>query len=578
MNSFRFLILGSTALVAVTATVNMAAAQTPSNEELYRIVLQLKSEQDKLRAENQKMKAETQAAQAEVKRLQGEQKAVTAKVNAVAAQPAPSANAMQLAAKAQGQGPCASYGPGYAQVGNSKTCVKMGGYVRAEAQFTPQQTVYSFTEKFSPGTGGSVGTLETVNDGGSEDTVGTEVRGRIDFEAVTPTDFGDARLVGKLRVSSLTGTRTAAIENNAAYGFAPGVLIRTVPEAAYLNLAGFTIGIAPSNYALMPTSMYTGTPWTQYTNGVAQVSYKHDFGSGWSATAAIERGADWAYNMSSNRPTTAFYLVGNTKWEQNWGWLALQGVFNGNPVETADSETYAAGLTPLDPGAVALYGGQASGQKFSPAGAVGFTANFKLPQLGKGDQLWLTANYANGNLGALLAAGGLSNVSTQNNGTLFGGILRVDQNMMVVSGNGADIPYAVQNVTGFNVAAMLTHYWSDRWRSNFNVGYVQIDPPKSVAYDATPLSAMNPNEVIPMWGRGQLYSGAASLIYSVSENFDIGVEAAYGYLRNQVQNPPTTWEIQSPNYPYSPNIQGSGSLPGLAMSNAIFKSRAEWRF
>lgn len=553
--------------MAVTVTADVASAQSPSNEELYRLVLQLKSEQDKLRAENQKMKVETQAAQAEVKRLQGEQKAVTAKVNAVAAQPAPSAGAFQLAAKAQGQGPCASYGPGYAQVGNSKTCVKIGGYVRAEAQFTPQQTVYTLNDviQFGPT---KLGVLVSPQGGNTMDTVGTEVRGRLDFEAVTPTDIGDARLVGKLRVSSLTGTRTAAIANNAEYAFTPGVLIRTVPEAAYLSVAGVTMGIAPSNYALMPTSMYTGTPWTQYTNGVAQVSYRHDFGGGWSATGALERGADWAYNLSENRPSSAFFLVGNAKWEQAWGWLAVQGVLNNNAIETADPGVWSSGLTPLDPGTLA-YAGIGSYYSNTLGGAIGVTANVKLPQLGKGDQLWLTANYANGNMGALLSAGGLSNISTQNNGSLLGGILRVDQNMMAVSGNGKDIPYAFQNVQGFNIAAMLTHYWSDKWRSNFNVGYVEINPPKT--------SASFEGVTATEWGKGQLYSTAASLIYSVTENFDIGIEGAYAYLRNQVQNAPNSYVVTSTTYPYD-TTYGTGPLPGLSESNFILKSRADWRF
>lgn len=574
MKLFRSAILGTSALVAITATSEVAFAQTPSNEELYRIVLQLKSEQDKLRAENQKMKAETQAAQAEVRRLQGEQKVVTAKVNAVAAQPAPSAGNFQVA-KAQGQGPCASYGPGYGQVGNSKTCVKIGGYVRAEAQYTPQQSVYTISEVLPvmiPGQSSkSVLYMESPQGGNTMDTVGTEGRARIDFEAVTPTDFGDARLVGKLRLSSLTGTRTATITNNSEYTFLAGVQLKAIPEAAYLSVGGFTMGIAPSNYALMPTSMYTGTPWTQYTNGVFQVSYKQDLGSGWSATGAIERAADWAYNMSINRPMSAFYVVGNTKWEQNWGWLALQGVLNTNPLETTDADVWAQTPAPLDQG-TALYGSDASGYSYKVGGAIGVTANVKLPQLGKGDQLWLTANYANGNIGALLAAGGLSNISTQNNGSLLGGILRVDQNMMVVAGNGQDVPYTFKSVQGFNLAAMLSHQWSDHWRSNFNVGYVQIDPPKSAAIDPN----LN-TTYIPEWGRGQLYSAAASLIYSVSENFDIGVELAYAYLKNDIQNAPTSWEVHSNTFPYH-TAGGSGTIPGLTQDNAILKTRAEWRF
>lgn len=579
---FRFALLVSCAVSA-----SGAFAQAPSNEELYKLVMGLKAEQEKLREENRRVKAEADEARNELRRLRGEQKATSAKVDAVAkAAPVSKGGVAAVVATAD---PCLAYGPGYRSVSTSGTCVRIGGYARVEAQFTPQQSIYALDAVNPPNRFNATrnGTLEQVTNGNSLDTFGTEVRGRADLDVITPTSFGEARASVKIRVSSLTGTRAAVIENNAGYAFDPGVLLRAVPEAAFMSLAGFTVGIAPSNYALMPTSMYTGTPWAQYTNGVAQIAYRYDFGSGLSLTGALERAKDWAYsNLTANRPSTAINVVANAKWEQQWGWLALQGVWGGNAVEKGDIYTGPQQPGPLDPGVVGLYGGEGDGFKRYNAYAVGATANFKLRALGERDQMWLTANYANGNLGALLAAGGLSNISTQNNGTLFGGILRVDQNMMVVSGTGDPAivgrpnsvasPYQVKNVTGFNIAAMLTHYWTDRWRSNFNAGYVQIDPPRSLAYDGQ--GAQRDNNPIPMWGRGQLYSFAGSLIYSIAENWDVGAEVGYAMLRNQVQNAPQNWEIMPQNGPASQAIKGTGQLPGLNPNNAIFKMRMERTF
>lgn len=560
-------------LVSTALSSSSALAQVPSNEELYKLVMGLKAEQEKLREENRRVKAEADEARAEIRRLRGQQQTTVAKIDAVA-----KAASVKPVAKGHA-GPsvtyeaansCAAYGAGYNAIGNSGTCVRLGGYVRAEGQFTPQQTVYQLGYIV-----GNTGFVQQVQNGNVQDTVGTEVRGRADLDAYTPTDWGDARVSVKLRVSSLTGSRTARIANNQDYTYFNGVELRVVPEAAFMSLGGLTVGLAPSNYALMPTSMYTGTPWAQYTNGVVQISYKHNFGSGWSATGALERAQDWAYSMAWNRPSTAVNLVGNVKWEQQWGWIALQGVFSGNSVEIPDSNLQPSVPDPLDPGAAQLYGGDTDGQKRYNAGAIGFTANVKLPMISPKNQMWFTANYANGNLGALLAAGGLSNISTQNNGSLFGGILRVDQNMMVTSGFGTETsPYQVRNVQGFNIAAMLTHYWSDRWRSNFNAGYVQINPPRSLAYDGQPFRLSD--APIPMWGRGQLYSVAGSLIYSIAENFDVGVEAAYGYIRNQVQNAPGKYELV--NMGGRIDQMPIPALPGLSQGNAIFKMRMDRLF
>jgi hypothetical protein len=560
------------------------AAQAPSNEELYKLVMGLKAEQEKLREENRRVKAEADEARSELRRLRGEQKATSAKVDAVAkATPVKAVTKGGQVVAYEPANSCAAYGVGYYAVGGSGTCVRVGGYVRADAQYTPQQKVYQLEEvnaatRRQPRTA----VLTVGQEGGVQDTTGTEIRGRADLDAVTPTAFGDARVSLKLRIASLTGTRTATIANNGVYGYDPGVLLKALPEAAFMSVAGFTVGIAPSNYALMPTNMYTSTPWAQYTNGVAQIAYKHDFGQGWSVTGAVERAKDWAYSDSWNRPSTAFNLVGNAKWEQQWGWIALQGVFSGNSVEKGGPGIQPQAPEPLGSPVSELYGGEGSGQQRYNAGAVGVTANFKVKALGERDQLWLTANYANGNLGALLAAGGLSNISTSNNGSLFGGILRVDQNMMVVSGYGPGTlgrnpaqPYQVKNVTGFNVAAMMTHYWTDRWRSNFNAGYVQINPPRSMAYDG--YTEMQDNNPIPMWGRGQLYSLAGSLIYSIAENWDVGAEMGYAYLRNQIQNAPANWQINATNGP--PQVQsGVGRLPGLSQSNAIFRMRMDRLF
>ena len=71
-------------LVSCAFAASGALAQAPSNEELYKLVMGLKAEQEKLREENRRVKAEADEARNELRRLRGEQKATSAKVDAVA--------------------------------------------------------------------------------------------------------------------------------------------------------------------------------------------------------------------------------------------------------------------------------------------------------------------------------------------------------------------------------------------------------------------------------------------------------------------------------------------------------------
>ena len=52
--------------------------------------------------------------------------------------------------------------------------------------------------------------------------------------------------------------------------------------------AGFTFGIAPENYAFMPSMFYNGNLWVGFPNGVKQLAYTATFGGGFSATLALE--------------------------------------------------------------------------------------------------------------------------------------------------------------------------------------------------------------------------------------------------------------------------------------------------
>ena len=442
---------------------------------------------------------------------------------------------------------CDAYGAGFLYIPGTETCVKLGGYVRAEWQYVPGKTVYN--------TSGAV-----IQNSGTMDTVGTEVRGRVDVDARTPTAMGAARTFIRLRGASVTGIRNAAAAS-ATLGFVPTAASSKdnalTVEAAMVQWAGFTFGIAPSNYAMMPSFIYNANPWAGFPNGQRQIAYTATLGGGISATLAVEDRQDWGYSggtdvvTTSYQPTTGYKLVGNVRMDQAWGFAAIHGAVSNNSYASnalTTAASYAAPTNFQGLGAPVSY--PLTGVSTKGAYAIGATVSYKLPMIAAGDQVWVSANYSSGDLGALLSAGGLSVMASASAKRINGGVVRVDTNYIETAGT-TTAPTAFGNVTGWNVNAAFTHYWASQWRSNFSTGYVEITPPTST---------------LTTWGKGKLWEVAGSIIYSPAKDFDIGLEVQYANVKSSVQNV------------LSSSAFALAGSPGLSESNITTKLRVERSF
>lgn len=417
---------------------------------------------------------------------------------------------------------CDAYGAGFFNIPGTDTCVKLGGYVRAEYQYVPGKDTKNLD-----------GTVKQSKKDQAE--TGYEVRGRIDVDARTPTSMGPARTFVRLRGANTSGVRNVGPTDRGSYGAAApatsesSVTTLTV-ESVLVQWNGFTFGVAPENYAMMPAALYHANPWTGFPSGMKQIAYTAQLGGGLTATLALEDRRDFSYDSTKyNRPETAANIVGNVRLDQAWGFAAVHAMVGNNSVANADVN----GTT---------------GQKTYSAWAAGTTVSFKLPMISAGDQLWLNANYTDGLLGAILTGGGLSAVNKPANNRLLGGLLRVDTSLVgtgVGTGTLAD-PKVYDNTTGWNVGGQFTHYWAAQWRSNLVAGYIEFNPPTSKTANA--------------WGKGQLQVYAASIIYSPVRDLDIGFEVEYANLKNKLQNPAST------------------STVGLSDSNLSFKFRVERAF
>ncbi len=410
---------------------------------------------------------------------------------------------------------CDAYGAGFFYIPGTDTCLRVGGYVRAEYQYTPAKRIVTLS---------AAGATNPAQVSGSLDTSGMEMRGRVELDARTQTAWGTARTFIRLRLTNNTGIRNFTETNNATLANSNAATQGTTLEAASVQWAGFTFGIANNNYAFMPSIFYHGNAWAGFPNGQKQIAYTATFGGGLSATVAIEDKTEWAYQTKYNStPANGYNLTGNIRYDQPWGWAIVHGTIGNNSYNNSYTTTGAL------PGALAGLGtvnafAALNGSTGKTGYSVGATAMFNLPMLAPGDKLWLTANYSNGFLGGLLSSGGLNNLSNSSGGRQLGGIGRVDSSITVTGGLGTlASPFTIGNTTGFNIAGAIVHNWTANWRSQAKAGYVSISPATTT--------------VANQWGSGKLWEVTHALIFSPAKDFDIGLELQYLNMTNKVQNP-----------------------------------------
>ena len=430
---------------------------------------------------------------------------------------------------------CDAYGAGFFYIPGSETCVRLGGYVRAEYQYVPGKDMNN------PAATTAAGVISQSKNVQSE--TGFEVRGRIDLDARTPTSMGAARTFIRLRAANTSGIRNVKPSGN--FGTQTESVASTTVisiESAMVQWAGFTFGVAPENYAMMPSQIYNANPWAGFPNGMKQIAYTATLGGGISATVALEDRRDFGYDKDATvyqRVSTGANVVANVRMDQAWGFAAVHGLVGNNSVNKASID-----------GTV--------GEKTYAGYAIGATVNFKLPMIAAGDQVWFTANYADGALGAILSDGSLNNMATSSARRINGGVLYTASNVQQTAGTGtasATNVLTYDTTTGWNIAMAATHYWAPQWRSNFSAGYVEFTPPTAAAsYTALTL------------GKGKLWEVAGSIIYSPAKDFDIGLELQYANMKAALQNASTT------------NAWALAGRPGLSESNVTTKLRIERAF
>jgi hypothetical protein len=357
---------------------------------------------------------------------------------------------------------CSLYGDGFYYIPGTDTCIKMGGYLRVQAEYN------AGAGGIPVGSGSGEGaqarfTRDLTND------VNYRTRGAISWDVRQQTEYGTLRSYIRFGAEN-----TTPAGGNAVFF-----------DRAFIQFAGFTVGKTQSffdlftygggmSYHNVRTSGDTGA------GGITVWGYTAQFGNGFSGTLSAEdpAGHNRSATLDLNAPNffavnggttidTAFAsnaggvgfrmpdVIANLRVDQAWG-------FVGASVAIHDaSGAYYSGVANLCGAAtVNCVDNGHPADKLGWAAAVGGLLN-----LPGGDQFGVNFAYAEG------ATGYTTNII--NGMSLYDGSQRLGIGWISdgVFVNGSE----VELTRSWSINAGYQHIWNPKWRTSVFGGYVNID-------------------------------------------------------------------------------------------------------
>jgi len=357
---------------------------------------------------------------------------------------------------------CSLYGAGFYYMPGTDTCIKFGGYLRADAVL---------------GGAGDYNFQQGANAGSNNRLTNYYMsRARFDFnvDTRTATEYGVVRTYADMVFTwdsqSVTGSNPSTFSTGSA---ALGLY------HAFIQFAGFTFGRTVSIFDAPWQSYPAGGPDTipggsNHTNGVNQVAYTADFGQGITASFALQdettatNGQSNLWNVSSG---TAAQFVTGVYGASAWGGTRSPDIIGQVRVDQAW------GLAQLSVAAhdlhTAYYGAtESTGHPSDKWGwAVQGSLAIKNIPTGAGDVINLQAVYTDGatryNFQSLFPQSffmfsGSGNGAYQSTG--FAGL----SDGVFGAGTGID------TVKTWGVRGGYTHNWTPNWASAVYGGYAQL--------------------------------------------------------------------------------------------------------
>ncbi|HKY85412.1 MAG TPA: porin, partial [Pseudorhodoplanes sp.] len=336
---------------------------------------------------------------------------------------------------------CSLYGAGFFYIPGTDTCIKIGGYVRAE---------------WNHNAGGSHATVLTGPDAQynrASNVLSARSRGLVTFDVRSQTEYGTLRSFIRAGWTSTTGSNSSTA---ATLGGAPAEALYL--DRAFIQFAGFTFGMTQSFFDVpdIADMTYLNEYARQNTGGTGYelLAYTAMLGNGVTATVSIE---DSSYrrgpivDLSTAALRAAAYsvgvanandvhgnetpdIIGNLRVDQAWGSAQVSGMLHLN-----QAQYYGAPVAP-------------AGQQGHPddkwGWAVGAGILLKMPWNAK-DTFAVAANYSEG--ANRVVWNGATAGLTQVGGVAAGWI---DDAHFGPLGQ-------LELATSWNVMAGFQHYWTN---------------------------------------------------------------------------------------------------------------------
>ena len=441
---------------------------------------------------------------------------------------------------------CSIYGAGFFYIPGTDTCIKIGGWIRAEYGFqTGNSNVY-----FNQGGGG-------LNNRINSNEYAMRARWVTSLDVRTQTEYGTLRAFTRAGFQTTTG--------ETAQG-------RIYTERGFIQFAGFTFGKSQSYFdffggAFCYGCSYTGSASMTGAAGTLLAAYTATFGNGFTATISLEdqfirRNAIWdasndatnalvisnmpgpgaaqdsynitAVNMGDHAAVGIPDIVGSLRVDQAWGSAQIAGALHQLRAGYYGNNTTGAGSNVLGVNSAFL----------APADAYGWAAMagivINLPWA-KGSRFYAEASIAEGAGAYVGLDGGIS--GKNNNWGRFNGANVTPAWAMdsvfatLVSTGGA----TSQQLTRFySLHAAIEHYWTPALRSSLWGSYTAADyndiattifcsspqsPIRRIAAPNTPLTgatvAAGCNPDFNVWAVG------LRSIWNPAPQFDIGLDVFY---------------------------------------------------
>jgi hypothetical protein len=356
---------------------------------------------------------------------------------------------------------CSLYGAGFYYIPGTDTCIKLGGFIRADLGVNTNTI-------FLGNTNGASGAQNRL----SNDFTWRS-RAAFNIDTRTATEYGVVRTYFHAFYTWTSGGWAGAGNGGTTYsgdtaaGGALGV------NYAFIQFAGFTMGKAVSQFSApwiaTPGNIFDGlVGGGGALTGVNQFTYTAEFGNGVSASIGVQdpsayyqaginninaatiTSSNFGYGVSAYGGTTAPDVVGQLRVDQAWGLFQVSvAAHNNNPAYY---------------GATQDTGGP--GDKWGWAGQLALS--IKNIPTGPGDTINIQGVYTNGatryNIQDLGAAAGVN--------TIYGGTTSVGYGFAPDAVYGPD--GQLQLVSTWGMRGAFTHNWNPYWSSSVFGGYAAV--------------------------------------------------------------------------------------------------------